>query len=271
MKVIGAAELLQNSLEKTIVEFKQARALLNEKRLSEAQAINWELIIERLKESLKTYRTVEDESGMSKISYTGTGREEYEQQVLRNASWLVHHPDSLISNVLDDFHYSAKYQCELINQPDLHIFGDAGIGKTHIACNICDDRLKNKLPALFVRGSLFTTSQSIETQLREKLDIPPARSWHEFLQALSAAAEAYHTRIPLIIDGLNESTHNGAFSKVWELGLKGLVQEITQTKNIVLITTCRTSYKEEIWRDEDPPNSVYAHGFDTDEGNTRSD
>ena len=265
LKVIEAAELLQDSLQKTIFEFKQARELLNEKRLSEAQAINWELIIKRLKESLKTYRTVENESGTSKISYTGTGREEYEQQVLRNASWLVHHPDSLISNVLDDFHYSAEYQYELINQPNLHILGDAGIGKTHIACNICDDRLKNELPALFVRGSHFTTSQSIKTQLREKFDVPPARSWHEFLQALSAAAEAYHTRIPLIIDGLNESTHNGTFSKVWELGLKGFVQEIKQTRNVVLITTCRTSYKDAIWKDEDPPNSVYAYGFDTDE------
>ncbi len=265
LKIIGAAESLQNSLEKTIVEFKQAREFLNEKRLSEAQAINWKLIIKRLKESLETYRTIQNESGMSQISYTGSGREEYEQQVLRNASWLIHHPASLISDVLDDFYYSTEYQCELINQPDLHIFGNAGIGKTHIACNICDDRLKNELPALFVRGSHFTTSQSIETQLREKFDIPPARSWHEFLGALSAAAEAHHTRIPLIIDGLNESTHDGTFSKIWELGLKGLVQEITQTRNVVLITTCRTSYKEAIWRDEDPSNSVYVHGFDTDE------
>ena len=116
---------------------------------------------------------------MSKISYIGAGREEYEQQVLRNASWLVHHPDSLISNVLDDFYYSVKYQCELINQPDLHILGDAGIGKTHIACNICEDRLKNGLPALFVRGSLFTTEKTLEKQLQDIFDISPYFNWHE--------------------------------------------------------------------------------------------
>ena len=151
------------------------------------------------------------------------------------------------------------------------------IGKTHIACNICDDRLKNGLPALFVRGNLFTTKQSIESQLRTILDIPPSYSWHDFLQALSAAAEAYHTRIPLIIDGLNESVHNGTFSKIWELGLTGLVQEIAQVKNLVLITTCRESYKEAIWKevplkeyiwkkliwkDNNSPNLVYAYGLD---------
>ena len=78
----------------------------------------------------------------------------------------------------------------------------------------------------------------------------------------SAAAEAYHTRIPLIIDGINESTHHGAFSNIWRSGLNGLAQEIAQTKNLVLITTCRTSYKEVIWEDEDPPNMAYAEGFD---------
>ena len=83
------------------------------------------------------------------------------------------------------------------------------------------------------------------------------------MQALSTAAEAYHTRIPLIIDGLNESTHNGAFSNIWRLDLKGFVQEIAQTKNLVLITTCRDSYKEAIWEDEDPPNMAYTYGFDT--------
>ena len=163
----------------------------------------------------------------------------------------------------------------------MHILGDAGIGKTHIACHICDDRLKNGLPALFVRGSQFRTDQAVEVQLRELLGIPSARSRHEFLQALSTAAEAYHTRIPLIIDGLNESGPNGTFSNIWELGLKGLVQEIAETKNLVLITTCRTSYEEAIWKevsarediiqgkiiwkDKDSLNLVYAFGLNTDE------
>ena len=146
---------------------------------------------------------------------------------------------------------------KFINQTELNLLGEAGIGKTHIACNICDDRLKAELPALFISGIRFTSDRPVEEQLLRILDIPSSYSWNDFLQALSAAAEAYHTRIPLIIDGLNESTHNGTFSNIWRLGLKGLVQEIAQTKNLVLITTCRTSYKEAIWEEEDPPNMVY--------------
>ena len=262
-KVIEAAESLQSTLANVICQLDQARALLNKQRLSEAQSINWESMLNQLEETFDNYRTVRVESGTSKIKYTG--KEEEEDRVIRETSRIIDSPEYLIANVFDDFFHSAIQRCKLINQADLNILGDAGIGKTHIACNICDDRLKAELPALFIRGSHFTSDLPIEEQLLRILDIPASHSWNGFLQALSAAAEAYHIRIPLVIDGLNESTHNGAFSDVWKLGLTELTQEITQIKNIVLITTCRTSYKEAIWGDGDPPNMVGAYSFNTDE------
>ncbi len=277
-KVIEAAESLQDALVNIIGKFEQNREILDKQELTAAQAIEWRAAFGQLRKVFDNYEKVTTESGISQIKYIG--EKEDEEQVLRNASSVVHGPRNLVARLLDKFFPSVIWQLGLINKSDLHILGDAGVGKTHIACNICDDRLKNGLPALFVRGSLFTTEQPIETQLRTILDIPPSYSWHNFLQALSAAAEAYQTRIPLIIDGLNESVHNGTFSKIWELGLTGLVQEITQAKNLVLITACRESYKETIWKDatskeyiwekliwkdNDSPNLVYAYGFDTDE------
>ena len=275
-KVIEAAESLQDALVNMKVQLKQARDLLGEKALSEVRSVDWKSALDQLHETFDAYRKIGRESGTLKMECPV--EKEYEDQVLRHARGVVHHPDSLVANLLDKFFPSVIWQLELIKESDLHVLGDAGIGKTHIACNICDDRLKNGLPALFVRGSLFTTEQPIETQLRNILDIPPSYSWHDFLQALSAAAEAYYTRIPLIIDGLNESVHNGTFSNIWEFGLKGLVQEIAETKNLVLITTCRRSYEDDIWKevspreniipgkviwkDKDSLNLVYAYGFD---------
>ena len=277
-KVVKAAESLQDALENIIDKFKQARKILNKQELTAAQAIDWGAAYSQLCKVFDNYETVARESGISKMKCTID--KEYEEQVLRKASSVVHGPRSLVARLLDKFFPSVIWKQGLINKSDLHILGDAGIGKTHIACNICGDQLKNGLPALFVRGSLFTTDQPIETQLQTILDIPRSYGWHDFLQALSAAAEAYHIRIPLIIDGLNESVHNGTFSNIWELGLKGLVREIIQAKNLVLITTCRRSYKEAIWKeatlkefnwekfiweDKDSLNLVYAYGFDTDE------
>ena len=274
-KVIGVSESLQDALVNIIDRFEQARKILDKQEITAAQAIDWGAAFGQLRKVFDNYEKVTRESGIPQIKYIG--EEQNEEQALRNASSVVHGPRHLVARLLDKFFPSVIWQLGLINKSDLHILGDAGIGKTHIACNICDDRLKNGLPALFVRGSLFTTEQPIETQLRNIFGIPPSYDWYDFLQALSATAEAYHTRIPLVIDGLNESTHNGTFSKIWELGLKGLIQEIAQTKNLVLITTCRRSYEETIWKDTTPkeyiwtkliwkdndsPNLVYAYGFD---------
>ena len=276
LKVIGASESLQDALVNIINRFEQARKILDKQELTAAQAIDWMAAYGQFRKVFDNYEKVTRESGISQIKYIG--KKEDEEQFLCNASPVVHGPRHFIINLLDKFFPSVIWRLGLINESDLHILGDAGIGKTHIACNICDDRLKNGLPALFVRGSLFTTDQPIEAQLRTILDIPPSYSWHDFLKALSAAAEAYHTRIPLIIDGLNESVYNGTFSKVWELGLTGLVQEVAQAKNLVLITTCRRSYEEAIWKevtakediipakiiwkDKDSLNLIYAYGFD---------
>ena len=275
-KVIGAAESLQNALSNMIVQFEKARQLLMEKRLSDAQTIDWKTTLSQLHKACDNYGKVGWEFGISKMKCPV--QKAYEEQALRHASGLVHHPDSLVANLLDKFLPSVIWQLSLINESDLHILGDAGIGKTHITCNICDNQLKNGLPALFVQGNLFTTAQPIKAQLQTIFDIPRSYGWHDFLQALSAAADAYHTRIPLIIDGLNESVHNSTFSNIWKLGLTGLAQEIAQTKNLVLITTCRRSYEEAIWKevisheniirgkiiwkDKDSLNLVYAYGFD---------
>ena len=275
LKVVKAGEPLQDALVNIIDKFKQARKIVNKQELIAAQTIDWGAVFGQLRKVFDNYEKVTMESGVSKIKCPT--EKKYEEQVLRKASSVVHGPRNLVAKLLDKFFPSVIWQCGLINKSDLHILGDAGIGKTHIACHICNDQLKNGLPALFVRGSLFTTEQPIEAQLQNILGISSSHSWHDFLQALSAAAEAYHTRIPLIIDGLNESVHNGTFSKVWELHLEGFISEIADTKNIVLITMCRTSYKEAIWKkailkefnwkkltweDKDSLNLVYAYGFD---------
>ena len=277
-KIIAASESLHDVLVNIIDKFKLNRKFLDKQELTAAQSIDWAAVFGQLCEVFDDYEIVKKESGISQIKYIGEN--EYKEQTLRKASSVIHGPRSIVARLWDKFFPSVIWKLGLINKSDFHILGDAGIGKTHIACNICDDRLKNGLPALFVRGNLFTADQPIDVQLLKILDIPPVYSWHDFLQALSATAEAYHTRIPLIIDGLNESIHNVTSSNIWESELKVFVQEITQAKNLILITTCRRSYKDTIWKDvnrkefnwekliwkdNDSPNLVYAYGFDNDE------
>lgn len=96
------------------------------------------------------------------------------------------------------------------------------------------------------------------------LDVPQTYSWNDFLRALESVARSYRTRIPILIDGLNEATVGGVFSRVWQRGLPGICRELSRLESVVLVTTCRTSYRREIWDENGPQNDTYVHGFGQD-------
>ena len=100
-KVVAAAESLQGTLANVICRLEDAKGLLNEERLSEAQAIDWACVYIQLKKAFDNYGTVGFESGLSEISYTG--EKEYEDRMLREATWIVRTPSSVIADLLDDF------------------------------------------------------------------------------------------------------------------------------------------------------------------------
>ncbi len=243
-----------------------ARDFLSENQHNEIRSLN--LDFNKIKIELETNQAIcgelEQKLYDKELPYIGKEKEKdrisREVQRVKNIAFQpLRLSRSLMAEIVEIF-----ARINSINQTELHILGDAGFGKTHIVSNICHERLNYNLPALLVLGSHFTSDRSLEEQLRGILDIPPIYSWNDFLQALDAAAEAYRARIPLTIDGLNEATCNGKFSRVWQ-GLPGLIQEIGQLKNVVLITTCRSTYQDAIWSDNKPSNIKYANGFNVED------
>lgn len=248
------------SLEKLIHEllaiFQQICCFINKKRHDEARNLlnsvdkNFDYLFD---DCYYYYRKITESK---ENSYTNTydilsdyddiHKEEHER-ILKDVSkiyQLLNNIESYVNIIFDNF--------KSINQTDLHILGEAGVGKTHISSNICYELLKFNSPAIIVLGRHFVNNNPLGDQLKSILDIPSSYSLTNFFEALQTAAEAYHVRIPLIIDGLNESLYNGRFSDVWTLGLPGLIQEMKEYKNLVLITTCRNTYFEAIWKEEKP-------------------
>jgi hypothetical protein len=138
---------------------------------------------------------------------------------------------------------------ELIDQNEFHISGEAGMGKTHISFNIYEDQIVNqKQPAIFVFAKDISTNQTLENQLKESFSVPTNWSFDDFLGALNIAAKVNKTKIPIIIDGLNESAH---WDSVWENGLENLIIKIKQKyPHLVLVTTYRTSYEDQLFPDK---------------------
>ena len=257
--LLAAADPLQDALASAIEQLKQAHDFLNEQRFDELKLVDCDTVQAQVERTYNAYIEAESAFDVSKIIYNG--KKEDREHILREITQSIGMPRWVAATLMDKLR-GVIPKLNHISQPDLHIFGGAGVGKTHIASHICHERLETGLPALLVLGRHFTSDHPLQKQLLDILDIPSTYSWSDFLQALEATAEAYRTRIPLVIDGLNEATQNGAFSEVWRLGLLGLIQEIAQTKSVVLITTCRSTYKEAIWSNDDPQNVDYAYGFD---------
>lgn len=162
--------------------------------------------------------------------------------------------------------FDAVQMLEPIAEADIHILGKAGVGKTHMVTHLCDERIAAGLPAILLRGIRFASNaSSVEAQLRSLLDIATCYSWDDFLGALSSAAEAYHVRIPLVIDGLNEAAFVHAGSSIWTTELPRLVQHVSEYRSILLVTTCRDTYRDAFWPGGLPQNSLQAQGFDEDE------
>lgn len=140
---------------------------------------------------------------------------------------------------------------------EINIFGEAEIGKTHIACHICEERVNNNLPAILLLGRDFTKDKNIEKKILEMLDIPSQYSWFEFLSALESMAEAYRIKIPIVIDALNESET----ADIWRNQITGFIESLKKYPRIILINTCRTLYIDYIWEGKKPQNYIYIYGF----------
>lgn len=251
---------LNESLSNAVAYLQHAHTLLQEHKFEEIQQSDWNPIYDQMDKTYKAYGYTSAAFDIDAIPYTG--RQEEKSSVLNQARHIIVAPHYLAATFMDSWR-DVRSRLDSINTPDLHVLGHAGVGKTHIASHICQERIDAGLPALLLRGGSFTSDQPLTQQLRTILDIPPTYSWNDFLKSMATFAEAYHTRIPLIIDGLNEATHNGKFSSVWKQDLESLANEIGQTTNdLALITTCRETYRSAIWSSR-ISNTIYASGFDS--------
>ncbi|SFF60840.1 NACHT domain-containing protein [Sunxiuqinia elliptica] len=147
---------------------------------------------------------------------------------------------------------------------DVHVFGAAGYGKTHFACSISYNLLKNEYPALLLLGSSFRNSVTPKERIIQLLDLDGSYSFKDFLGAIDILGEIYKCKVPIIIDGLNESYPSAG--EIWHSELYSIINDVRKYSNILLITTCREKrdYIQQIFNKEsykEVDNFVYLKGF----------
>lgn len=166
----------------------------------------------------------------------------------------------LIKNFFEDLkRFTRNYIHTLDNE--IHFIAKPAEGKTHTCCDIIYKRMERGLPAIFFTGNKFNHEIDLEQTILRRLNIPAFYSLEDVLSAINIYGSLIKIRIPIIIDGLNETIHNKLFSSIWRTHLPALINKVKRFPNLCLITTCRESYKKEVWVDYDSVSFQYLRGF----------
>lgn len=136
----------------------------------------------------------------------------------------------------------------------LLLAGRAGVGKTHLFCDVASTRLEGKRPTVIVLGQDFGTGPLLP-QIGQLAQI--GGTVDEVLDLLDAAAEAASCVGLLMIDAVNE----GESSQRWADDLPVLVTKAARHPNVALAVSCRTEYVAEVVGDSPGLPRVDHPGF----------
>jgi len=136
---------------------------------------------------------------------------------------------------------SSSTKAKLSNSPFLLLTGVAGIGKTHLLCDLVESGLKKGLPAVLAFCELFATSDEPFIQIARQLGLKKINK-EQFLRLLNNAGKQSGRRAILVIDALNETKQRN----FWKRNLKRVVDEIKKYPHIALVVSVRTGFEGEV-------------------------
>ena len=137
---------------------------------------------------------------------------------------------------------------------ELLVVGRAGVGKTHLLCDVATRRLHEGLPTVLMLGEDFDR-RALSNQIPELLSFDG--SLDELVGTLDAAAEAAQSIGLLMIDALNDSER----AERWVSELRAVREVVARYKRVGLVVTCRTEFVPEVVGETTTMPSLTHRGF----------
>lgn len=250
---------LQTQAKAILEMISECLMLVQSGYIEEAQKTDFTVISNTAQNHTKEYQTRHSSLRKDRMTKAGNLLREEREANDRTMRQILHdfsEPMEVFSEIVEILHRAETY-IDNLKKTDLHVFGGAGMGKTHLTCHVCQERVKADLPAILLLGSHFSRTSTIERSMLNICDVPASYSWSDFLAALDSYAEAHRTRVLIAIDALNDAES----VKLWRQELSGFIASLADFPRLALLTTCRTSYQEVIWDKGSPPNRDYVYGF----------
>jgi hypothetical protein len=154
------------------------------------------------------------------------------QERIRYVGYEFRKLEDVLSNIIGRL---ASERWQIVNDRRLLVFGEAGIGKSHLFGDAVDYQVSRDRPALLILGGTLIEADPW-SQIIEQLglDLPPEK----FLGALDAAGQAAGTRAVIFVDAINE--RHGI--DLWRERLPGFLQTIESYPRVAVVLSCRSTY-----------------------------
>ncbi len=224
------------------------KLLLSIKKYSN-QSILWDRIKElskKIEENISTLDKKIHELKETQLDKNKLDNQIYELRKLRDAVGFFNY-------------YSENEASKLSNKPFLLLKGQAGVGKTHLLCDIFNLRFRKEYPTVFLMGESFQKKKNFWTDLRSILKIKDyIKNKVQLLKLLDESGKKSKSRALIVIDAINESSE-----KYWNSNLKTLIQDIKKYNNIALIISIREGYERKILKKTQKEFvEIKHHGFE---------
>lgn len=164
----------------------------------------------------------------------------------------------LWSELLDFKQFCLSSMAISSNKNAMLIEGKAGVGKTHLLCDIAQKRVSEGYPTLLLHGGSFKDDEPW-TQIVKNLGLS-GMARDDLLGSLQIAAETSNSRALLMIDAINE----GDGRLLWKRYLPGMLEVISRYPRICIALSVRATYKDYILKGVDYKDKfveVEHHGF----------
>ncbi len=121
-----------------------------------------------------------------------------------------------------------------LQAPLIAVVAPAGMGKTHLAAQLTA-QMEHQIAGVFIQGGRLRVGGSLDDLARRIPGLKNVDGFEDLLQALDSAGARAGTRIPLVIDGLNEAERPSE----WRVLLDELVPALLDYPHVVVAVTLR--------------------------------
>jgi hypothetical protein len=167
-----------------------------------------------------------------------------------------------LSRTLHEARRTLEHSCQLAEARLILLTGRAGTGKTHLLCDVANQRISAGKPTILIMGQRFVSTEPPWVQVLQQLDLM-GFSAEDFVGALEAAAQAANARALVFIDALNE----GSGRDIWPNNLAAFLVHLERSPWIGIVLSVRSSYEQLVISDNvrSQAHSIVHHGFEDHE------